>query len=158
MHLPNGDQWQRLAKPLAMQAGLFSTLGAGLYVLRRLSQPIIHPVVAAHTTLVESKPALAAAVSQLGALEDTEALICVVDKVNRILEMDTQGGLAAQWHISRLSAEVVRDAEAMCRTPSAARSDDVFRAMLTCKEEVIPQIRGQLDDLLHNHLLARPGY
>ena len=54
-----------------------------------------------------------------------------------------------------LDAEAVRDADAMCVAAPKAASDEVFRAVLACRDEVVPQLRGQLDDLLHNHLLER---
>lgn len=147
--------WRALVAPAAMQAGLLSALGAGLYTLRYLARPALHPLVAARVVLAERHPALAAALSQLGTLGNDAAFAALLAKVDAILALDAQGGPAAQWQISRLSAEVVRDADALCKTPLAARSDEVFRAVLTCKDEAVPQIRGQLDDLLHNHLLAR---
>ena len=79
----------------------------------------------------------------------------LLDTLCTLADRDASGGPAAQWRISRLSAEVVRDAKALCVAAPKATSDEVFRAVLTCREEVVPQLQGQLDDLLHNHLLAR---
>lgn len=145
-----------MAKPIVLQAGFFASLGLGAYVLRRLSTPVTHPTVAeACPRLPVEFPALAAALSQLATLGDDTALRALVEKVARVVELDSANGPASQWKISRLNTEILKDARAMCRAAPSARSDEVFRAVLDCESEALPQIEGQLEILLHNHLLAR---
>lgn len=139
---------------LALQAGFFAAVGLTAYALRRLAATPLHPRVAERGDLLRF-PAMAATVSQLAALGDVARLDALLDKLCEIARLDAGGGSAAQWRISRLSAEVVRDADAMCVAAPTATSDEIYRAVLTCREEVVPMLRGQLDDLLHNHLLAR---
>ena len=144
-----------VARKGALQASFLGALGLGAYALRCLSREALHPLVAERTTLVKRYPALCACVSKLHTLGDERALATLVDKLGSIAELDAARGPAAQWQISRLSAEVVREARDMCRRANTAGSDEVFRAVLTCTDEVVPQVQGHLDDLLHNHLLAR---
>lgn len=145
---------QDMTRPLALQASLFAALGMGAYALRRLASTPLHPRVAERGALLRY-PALATAASQLAAVGCGTGFDALLTKLCAIADLDAAGGPAAQWRISRLSAEVVRDAEALCVAAPTVTSDEVFRAVLTCREEVVPQLRGQLDDLLHNHLLAR---
>jgi hypothetical protein len=143
-------------RPLALQAGLFAGLGLGVYALRRLMAQPVHPVVLEESPRLASDfPALAQALSKLGALGDEPALRALARKAERIAELDAANGPASQWQITRLSVEVVRDARAMCRAAPSAHSNDVFCAVLDCQDEAIPQLQEHLDNLLHNHLLAR---
>ena len=117
-----------------------------------------------HGAVRAARAALEAGADHLGVADVAEALELRAAGIDApvlawlhdpLADLDAAGGPAAQWRISRLSAEVVRDAEALCVAAPKATSDEVFRAVLTCREEVVPQLQGQLDDLLHNHLLAR---
>ena len=139
---------------VAMQASLFATLGLGAYALRRLTHEPLHPIVMEHSNVVARYPSLAAAVSRLHVLQNDEGLRHILEQLSRIAEMDAGRSPAAQWQISRMSGDVARDARAMCRKASESKSEEMFRAVLTCTDEVVPQIEGHLENLLHNHLLA----
>lgn len=143
--------WARV-RPLVVQGSLMAGLGVGLYALRSAVTAPLHPSLAA---LGRSYPGLAAAASALHALGDEAGFARLVAKLEEIARLDVARGPAAQWQISRLSAEVVRDARELCRRAPAAESDAVFQAVLQCTDETVPQIQSHLDDLLHNHLLAR---
>ena len=99
-------------------------------------------------------PALAASLSA-GALGDAGRLEPTSTSSTRSLRLDATSSPAAQWEIARTNTRIVQAATDMCTSVPASHSDALFRAVMTCREEVVPQIRGQLDDLLHNHLLAR---
>ena len=138
------------------QGTALAGLGAAAFALRALRSAAPHPLVADECPeLVRAFPDLALAASQLATLDDEAALRALLGKLREVVRLDATRGAAAQWSISRLSAEIVRDAERMCANAPVAHSDEVFRAALTCREEVVPLLQGQLDDLLHNHLLAR---
>lgn len=147
-----------LARPVALQAALFGALGVGAYALRRLARTPAHPLVDARPELARL-PALALAASELARLAEAARLhaplAALLDELVEIARLDAAGGLAAQWQIARRSTRAVGDAEALCRAVPIAESDELFRAALACREETVPQLRGALDDLLHNHLLSR---
>lgn len=141
---------------MALQASFFGAIGLGAYVLRRLSTPALHPIVMEGPDLSKQYPALAASASKLAALGDEEGLRHLVAKLAHVVQLDRARAPAAQWQISRLSSEIVADANRMCseaikRTPT----EEGLRHVLECQEDVVPQLRGHLDNLLHNHLLAR---
>jgi hypothetical protein len=145
-----------LPRALAMQGALFGAIGLGALALRRMTITPSHPSVARRAELLQHAPALAAAASELALVDEEGArLEALLDDLVRIVRLDRQGGPAAQWRMARLSAKIVRDAEAMCRAAPIAQSERVFRAVMVCREETVPKLRGLLDDLLHNHLLAR---
>lgn len=141
--------------PVALQTSLFAAVGVGLYALRRFGGASLHPVLVEYPELVRRFPGLAATVSELGRLGNDAGLRALLQKVQQIVDMDLRRGPGAEWKISRLSSEVVRDADAMCVAAPKTSSDELFRAVLACRDETIPQLRGHLDDLLHNHMLAR---
>lgn len=149
------DQWRKMMRPIALQASFFGALGLGAYVVRRLSSPVLHPVVAQHTHLVQHLPALTATISQLGALGSDESLASLVKKVLCVVDLDQSHSPTAQWQIARLNSEIVEDAKRMCHVLSTTHSDELFRTVLDCQQEVVPQLEAHLDNLLHNHLLER---
>lgn len=149
------EHWGNMMRPVALQASILGGLGLGAYALRRLSTPALHPMVAERVDLVRHSPALAATVSQLAAIGDEDGLRRLVDKLVRVVHIDLALGPAAQWQISRLNTEIANDAKRMCRTVSVAHSNEMFRIVLDCQNEVIPQMQTHLDNLLHNHLLSR---
>lgn len=142
-------------RTIVLQAGLLATLGAGLKVLRTLTAPALHADVAAHTALVCGYPALALAVSQMAAAAPADAFEDLLSQVVHIVALDRGTDAASQWHISRLNDAVLSRAKHMCQLSSATASDDEYRQALFCQEDVVPRMRTALDDLLHNHLLAR---
>ena len=145
-----------MMRGVLVQGSALAGLGVAAFALRRIRMVSPHPIVLHECPeLVHQFPDLAAAASQLATLDNDPALRAVVRKLAEIVRLDAAQGASAQWSISRLSAEIVHDAECMCRAAPIAASDAVFRAALTCRDEVVPQLQGQLDDLLHNHLLAR---
>lgn len=142
-------------RAVALQTSLFATVGVAAYVLRRITTPSLHPLVSEQTLLRTRHPALAASVSQLCALKNDDAFRKILMRIVEIAHLDESRALNAQWRISRLSADVVEDAKAMCLSVPTEQSEDLFRAVLMCTEEAVPQMQTHLDNLLHNHLLAR---
>jgi hypothetical protein len=145
-----------MLRGMLVQGSALAGLGVAALALRRLRTAPPHPIVVEECPeLVQRFPDLATAASQLADLGDDAALRALVRKLASIVRLDAARGPTAQWSISRLSSEVVHDATRMCRAAPVASSDEVFRAALHCRDEVVPLLQGQLDDLLHNHLLAR---
>ena len=139
---------------VALQAAFFGTLGLGAYALRRLTAAEPHPLlVSDFADIQEHCPNLAATLSQLGGMVDEDALRDMLVVMRRILVADRSSGPRAQWEISRDSAELLRLAKAACA--KAPLSDDAYRASMRAQQDTLPQLQGQLDDLLHHHLLAR---
>lgn len=147
------DALRQLAKPVAMQTALFGAIGAGVLVLRKLTKTPLHPLVSARPELARH-PVMAHAASRFADLGDEAAFVRLLDKLEAIASLDAVRLPATQWKISRMSADVVRDAESMCARAPVVQSNDAFRAVLTCRDEAIPQLQSELDNLLHNHLLA----
>ena len=149
--MSDAPSWVR---PVALQASLFGAIGIGLYAMRRLTAVELHSSVRESADLVANYPALAASTSRMAIIANDDEMQCLVEKLSLIAELGANtGNHAAQWHLSRLNAEVVHDAHQICRR--AARDGTTFRAASECQEDVVPPLQGHLDDLLHNHLLSR---
>lgn len=142
-------------RTVAVQGSVIAGMGTAALLLRHLRGPKVHPVVAEREELCRKHPDLAASASAFAELGDDRGLRALLDLLCEIGRLDAVGGAQAQWDISRRNAEAVRLAEDLCRRAPVATSDEVFRAALSCQDEAVPRLRGQLDDLLHNHLLAR---
>ena len=100
--------------------------------------------------------ALAATLTQLAVLGQPEAYAALLDVVAEVVTLDETRCGASQWKIARRSGEAVRRARAMCAEfpITSSSSDETFRAVLLARDELVPRLQSQLDDLLHNHLLG----
>lgn len=145
-----------MLKPILQQASFFGVLALGAFTLKQWNRIPMHPIVQESQILVQHAPNLASLLSLLAGLGLDEELRRLVRKTQTVVEHDRRRTLASQWHISRMSSELVHDAKAMCKQHSLP-SDDIYRTMLFCEQEVIPQMEQQLQDLLHNHLLDHRG-
>ena len=138
---------------VVQQASFFGAMALGAYTLKLLNRKPLHPLVKEKPELCTHSPVLASLLSQLHCLDDEPGLRRLVEKTADLVAHDKAGRLSAPWRISRLSSDIVRDAKALCDQTKKTDSDELFRNVLFCTEEIIPQMESQLDDLLHNHLL-----
>ena len=153
---PLPSNWRELVRPMAMQAGFFASLGVGAMMIRRLSAVHVHPMVLEHAPAVVRRfPAMAITLTPLLELGDEDAFLRLLGMLTTIEGLDRDGGPAAQWQISRLSTKAIAVVNNMCDKAQRARSDAMFHAVLTCREEVVNQLEVHLQNLLHNHLLTR---
>lgn len=141
-------------RPYVLQASLFAALGMGAYTLKRFGSTPLHPILLRYPELVQMYPMLASNLSQFSQLGDDDGLEEIVRRVVEIVRLDASPDLSAQWHISRMNSELIKDVERWCCRTPRAHSDERFRAVLTCTDELLPQLIKHLDDLLHNHILA----
>ena len=143
------------AKPLLLQAAFFGALYKGAQVLRKYVQTPLHPLVASRPELVTYGEGLADSLTQLAMVEHPVAMKAILDKVCDLIAHASSTNLKAQSHISKLIVEIVHDSKYMLRCVDVSSSDELFRKVQTCREEVLPLLESQLDDILHNHLLDR---
>ena len=141
-------------RPFLMQGAFFAALHMGARALRKLSHVPAHPIVQ-QSPYVMSFPGVAATLTQLGAVCDEAGFRALVEKTCTMLHYHVHATDASQWHMSRLIGEIVQDAKMLCAHAPSASSTEMFRDVLACQEEVIPQLQTHLDDILHNHLLSR---
>lgn len=138
-----------------MQGLAVASLGGAFLATKHFSKHSLHEAVAKRTRIVAQAPSIAETLSHLAVLNDMDGLNGVMDLVEKILYHDMQKDKSSQWHISRLSGEVVRGVVAMCdRIPVTADEEGFYNALLV-RDEYVPQLTAQLEALLHNHLLRR---
>lgn len=143
--------------PVVLQGSVLAAVGYGLSLLRDGKSSDLHPVLASHPRLSTKYPTLAELTSQLSCMGNEPAFHKIARTICMIEEFDDKGGPSAQWHIQSLSLSVVREMKHMC-SHVPTRSDELFRSALRCREEVIPAIEEQLENLLHNHIQERSYY
>ena len=139
-------------KPLLQQASFFGVLALGAYTMNTLNAVPNHHIVCESSIIVNSYPGIASLLTSLARLQLDQGLRRIVEKTQQLLEWDQKKRLSSRWYISRLSTEIVSDANRLCKQHTYP-SDDMYRTMLLCEQEVIPQLEQQLQDVLHNHLL-----
>lgn len=140
---------QEQVAPLA----LLATLGAGTFLYRHYAQPTLHEEVKARA--VGRRPGLALLMTRFAVALSPEEWRALLNAVDEIVVLDERGGPSAQWKISRRTVAAMALAQKACTGVGdpALLSDAVFRQRTAAAEELLPQLRGHLDDLLHNHLL-----
>lgn len=135
-----------------MQAAFLGAIYKGAQSLRVFVQNPTHP-------LVLEKPEITGAMrdtlSQLAFLDHPVAMQVVLEKCCNIVRMGESRDLKAQSSMSRMIADVENDIKHMLGSVDVTSSDKKFRLVQVCKEEVVPLLTAQLDDVLHNHLLDR---
>lgn len=144
-----------MVQKVALQGGLVAGVGASLMVLRKVMTPKLHACVAQREGLAKEHPALASTLSEVAHVATSEQLQLILDAVDDILRHDRERKPSSQWHISRANAYVLRAVKQACSSVGTSSSDDErFRQSLHCETDTLPLLQGQLDDLLHNHLLS----
>ena len=143
-----------LGSRIALQATFFATLGLGAYAVRRFAATELHPLLLGeYADIAEAHANIASTLSLLADCTDTTTMRTMLDLMRRIVEADRTASPRAQWDITRWSAELLKVARGSCSKPPL--TDDTFRSSMLANEETLPMLQGQLDDLLHNHLLSR---
>ena len=144
-----------MMQKMVLQGGLVAGVGASLFVMRKVLTPQMHEAVAARERLVKEQPALASSLSEVAMVATPEQMRRILDEVDDILRHDAEGKPSSQWHISRINASVLGAVRRVCVAVDHTAEEGRFRSSLSCESDTLPQLQSQLDDLLHNHLLAR---
>jgi hypothetical protein len=113
-------------------------------------KPRYHPAVTARPCA--KYHTLANILSQL--LELHPDFTTILDRVDAVVTLDKEGHRSNQWKMSRLNGDILRASNSLCVVPATA-SDEVYRAILIVKDELVPQLETALDNILHNHLLTQ---
>lgn len=153
--MPSPSELFSQVKPVALQAAFFGALFAGVHGLKKLVSTPLHPWVE-DRPIVMNNVALRESLSQLAQVAPAQEMSLILDKCCVLLQLsDSIHNPKAQSEISRISIELETDIRSMLYSIDWTSSEEVFVKVTTCKEEVLPTIRSQFDDILHNHLLQR---
>ena len=144
----------RALMPQMTKIAPLAGVGFGLMAWRAFSTPPPPEMFRQNEHVAKAYPALANAIAKLGALDDPQGLERIVALVVAIHDEDVAKHPSAQWRISRLSAEILREAKGMLKRYPGISSDDHFRIAIACEQDTIPQIDQWLENVLHNHLLS----
>ena len=136
--------------------GAAALLWGGFQIWKQMSQTHLHPSLLQHTVCM-SEPAVAHLLSSVVEClheKDVEPLLWVVDEAIRV---GSSGGREGVSHMARLNGEIVHRLNSLQRERQREclnKGDDrMLSAVLSLKEEEIPQLEELLDNLLHNRLL-----
>lgn len=141
-------------KPVLLQGAFIAALGVGAKSLRYLSRTPMHPLLNEYPDVAKHPP-LQAALTQIAHLGHDVSTRRILEATRGVLQHDAASLPSSQSHITRLSQSIMEIAKRTCEEVDCAGSDEMFRRVLDCQQEAIPQLQVQLDDILHNHLLSR---
>jgi len=141
-------------KPLVLQGALFASLYLGGRALRKMVRTPVHASVKARTQLA-GEPGLAECLTQVVNMLPEHEVEAFLDQACRLVHESKSSDPVAQGKMTRLSREIMSVAESAATRVDALASDEVFRQVLAYREDVLPRLRGSMDDLLYNHLLDR---
>lgn len=127
----------------------------GLLTLKN-RHPVLHYLVAEREDLAQRQPAIAQLLSRVAEVADPSRMSGILGNMDTVLTLAAGDSRANQWHIARLNGSILREAHHACSSKSIATlPDEVFESIVLLKEEYLPELERLLDNLLHNHLLAR---
>lgn len=132
-----------------------AVVGLGLFWAKANATPSIPSCLVTHPHVVRAYPGLAQATHQLAELKHAQTPQLVAHVV-RTAELSASTDADAQWEIAREIAKTMAVARHICSTTPMHESDEQYRQVLACTGDVLPQLETWLDNLLTNHLLARP--
>ena len=134
-----------------------STLGWALSHVYTPAKTPLHPEVAVHALAVRLYPGLAESISTFATAFDLPPakVTTLMAYIAHIAALDASNHRGAQWRMSRLIDQAEAVLNQTCREYDALKSDDAFRTALWVSEDVLPDIRKHLENILHNHLLQQ---
>ena len=142
-----------MALSFVYQAGGFAVVGAILAYSKSLASAPRHRLITgAWVQKYEDVADTLSALASLNCDDELASIVCIVDEIYR---HDANTVPASQGIISLKTSEAIRRAKKLCANVNRLDSDDMYRTVLWCEEDLIPQLQSQLDDILHNHILAR---
>ena len=105
--------------------------------------------------VAEEYPDLARSVSKICGLNDVDAVAVqtVLAHLEELHDLDQSVGMSsAQWKISRLCPKIVASCKQVCST-AKVHTNEHMRELVYVQEDVLPQVEGCLENILHNFML-----
>ncbi len=140
---------------IAANAALAMGCGVGFGILRMSCRRSLDPRVVALKE--EGQENIARALSNVIGLLPDESVARVLAHVSDLLGWNASDRPCAMHHMARLNEAIVAEVRAGLDVQRRGADADTFRAHSIALDEDLPHLRGVLDNLLHNHLLARGG-
>lgn len=137
---------------LLAQGGIVLGLGAAMQMMRQKMKRPPHPSIPAE--IVQRAPQVADIMTVMADVGDEETLNRIGSCVCELISLERVPN--SSWRMARLCGETLRHAKSLCTGLTRHSTEDEFRRVLLLQDDLIPQLAALLDDMVHNHLLAKP--
>ena len=143
---------QAIGQKVAMQAGLIGSVSAGSYVLRKFKNTESNEFIR-NTKFLKEHSELCYILNGIYLLKNDEIFLIIVLKVEEILSLVHER--KDVWTINRIITDVLNLANLMKKKAVLTFDQQLVTYAIDYENEYYPNLRNQLDDVLHNMLLDR---
>lgn len=131
------------------QALTMGAVGLAYVAARVFRNDSVDPIVAECGV----RGAIGTALSRLKPVLPDEELRAVAVEIQTLQELAATRRPMAQWQLSHGAICIGERLTRGCDVDPVNSNDDALRTALYCRDDVVPEIVGHLDDLVHNFLL-----
>ena len=140
---------------VAKQAIALSAFGGALLAMRAFRKKVPEAIAQSYPTLATRMPEVALTAASLrDVAADAEAYETLLQILETFAVQSDNTSPETQWYINRIATRATTHAESMCCV-QVHDSPHTFRKRAAAAQDIVPQLRRQLDDVVHNHLLSR---
>lgn len=143
---------QAVAQKVVMQAALIGSVSAGSYVFRKFKKNETNEFIT-NTTYLKEEPELCYILNGIYMLKNDEIFKIIVTKLEEILT--SVGKRKSIWTINRNIQDILNLANLMKIKAVKTFDQELITYAIDYEKEYLPNLKGQLDNILHNMLLDR---
>lgn len=120
-----------------------------------LSRASHHELVARHPTVVAAHPALCTELGQLANLEQGDRFEELMRILEAIVALERDGARGNEFKISRAASRFVVKMNELVDATESWRSDELFNEKRIAREDTLPTVERQVENILHNFIIDR---
>ena len=143
---------QDIAQKFVMQAALVGSISAGSYVIRKFTKTETNELIK-DTIYLRDQPELCYTLNGIYCLKNDEIFKIIVKKIEEILfSVNSKKNI---WTINRNITDVINLSNLMKKKAVETFDEELITYAIDYEKEYYPNLKSQLDDILHNMLLDR---
>ena len=136
-----------------MQAALVGSISAGSYVFKKFKKKETNEIINNNTIYLKEQPELCYILNGIYSLGNDEIFKVIVVKLEEILvSVETKRNI---WTINRNITDILKLANLMKKKAVETFDEDLLTYAIDYEREYYPNLKDQLDNILHNMLLDR---
>ena len=118
----------------------------------RSSHPPLHHRIATETELIVWNERLTHLISDVGKLVDGDVFEELISLIHDLRIADTTRRRTSSFHMNAISNAI--DARLQKSIRRVGLTTEELRDLMYMEQDVIPLIRGQIENIIHNHMLS----
>ena len=126
-----------------------AAVGAAYFVAKQTKSTTIHPLVAEY----HIGGSLGITLTPVMQLVSEHRMRPILKNISELLKLMQCRDPLAQWSVSKKVHEVCVALEHVCEFDAINSTDAELRDALYVKDDIVPEVIGHIDDMMHNFLL-----